>query len=394
MYSNLQAKFKVLVEKAIDEFSSQDCQQINLTSGQNSITNWPEYNHVVSEIENYPEITSHFNCYVGANYFLVFSGPGYIQKFVLWCIRESIKFDEDDFNKKFGSFVNFFNANTIEFTKECNLYNFKSTSNEINLNNEIIIRHIPIDDPKNLNENGYEVFSDFGFRMVQRGQFKKLLISRDDLSKDNFNCQSKEERIAVENFDRVIEAIRVHKASACYRGHRVKTYYSGFCRILGESTNTDFYSRTSVGKKYEISEEEVEELKTIWEQLKNTDKLGLLSSKRLSYVSERRNIEDKLIDCFVGLESLYLPDGNAELTFRLSLRVAKMINEDGGSQKDLFKFIKNMYDKRSKVAHGRNVDVSQEEHSRLENILRLSVKRYIFDKSQFSEERLNDLLFI
>jgi hypothetical protein len=221
-----------------------------------------------------------------------------------------------------------------------------------------------------------------------------LLISKDDLTKDSFKVQIKEERIAVENFDRVIEAIRVHKASACYRGYRIKTYYSGFFMILGEYTNSDFYSRTSVGKMYEINEEEVEELKSIWAQLKNTSKLGVLSSKRLSYVFERRNIEDKLIDCFVGLESLYLPERNPELTFRLSIRVAKMINEDSVSQKKLFEFIKDMYAKRSKVAHGSNVDVSPEEISQLENILRSSIKRYLFDKGQFSEKRLNDLLFI
>lgn len=53
-----------------------------------------------------------------------------------------------------------------------------------------------------------------------------------------------------------------------------------------------------------------------------------------------------------------------------------------------------MYAKRSKVAHGNSVDVSQEELSRLENTLRSSVKKYLFDKEQFSEEKLNDLLFI
>lgn len=51
--------------------------------------------------------------------------------------------------------------------------------------------------------------------MVHRSQFKKLLISRDDLSQDSFKGQTEDEKIAVDNFDRVIEAIRLHKDSAC-----------------------------------------------------------------------------------------------------------------------------------------------------------------------------------
>lgn len=63
-----------------------------------------------------------------------------------------------------------------------------------------------------------------------------------------------------------------------------------------------------------------------------------------------------------------------------------MINIDSFCQKSLFKFVRDMYDNRSSVAHGKKVDVSQERLSQREDILRLSVKRYLFDKGQFSLE--------
>jgi hypothetical protein len=98
---------------------------------------------------------------------------------------------------------------------------------------------------------------------------------------------------------------------------------------------------------------------------------------------ERKNPEDKLIDYMIGLEALYLPDGNAELSFRLSVRVAFLMLPEA-DKKDTFNFLRRMYDVRSSIVHGNKYELNTEDIKRLEELLRKSVLLWIEDKNNFS----------
>jgi hypothetical protein len=94
----------------------------------------------------------------------------------------------------------------------------------------------------------------------------------------------------------------------------------------------------------------------------------------------------------IGLETLYMPDGNAELSFRLSIRVAFLLSPPP-NRKDTFDFLKKMYNVRSKIVHGSEYDLKADDVSKLEELLRKSVILWIKNKNSFSGDELNMALF-
>lgn len=83
----------------------------------------------------------------------------------------------------------------------------------------------------------------------------------------------------------------------------------------------------------------------------NTKKIEL-AFKRWSETSERLLDEDKLIDYWVALESLFTSDSNQEVKFRASLRIAAFLGETPENRKDIYNDMRNSYDRRSAIVHG------------------------------------------
>ena len=95
----------------------------------------------------------------------------------------------------------------------------------------------------------------------------------------------------------------------------------------------------------------------------------------------------------VGLEALYLPDGNDELSFRLALRVAYVLNPSDNKEKKPYDFIRKMYKKRSNIVHGSKYSLSEEEVYKIEGFLRASIKLWINEKIIFSKANLDNIFF-
>ena len=71
------------------------------------------------------------------------------------------------------------------------------------------------------------------------------------------------------------------------------------------------------------------------------------------------SLEDKLLFFTIALECLALPDGKAELSYRLSQRVARAIGSDLGSRQTTFDDVKRLYDMRSGIVHGGREEISE-----------------------------------
>lgn len=109
---------------------------------------------------------------------------------------------------------------------------------------------------------------------------------------------------------------------------------------------------------------------------------------RLNDGITRDSLIDMLIDYMIGLEALFLPDGNEELTYRLAIRVAYNLEKEYEKRKQLFKDVKNYYRKRSKGVHGNTGDLIKEEVDKVEGILRKSILLWKDDASIFNDENL------
>jgi hypothetical protein len=86
-----------------------------------------------------------------------------------------------------------------------------------------------------------------------------------------------------------------------------------------------------------------------------------------------------VLNCLTALEALLTNETNAELSYRLSLRVANLLDSDDASRMKTFKDMKEFYDLRSKIIHGSEFKLSVKLQTRLQQVdsLRDIVRRTI-----------------
>lgn len=168
-----------------------------------------------------------------------------------------------------------------------------------------------------------------------------------------------------------------------------------------------------VGDHMRLEAREIPEFLTLWKRYKKLTQRSLKkilnAASRLNFSTERGRAEDKLVDYFVGFESLFLNDDNPELRYRLALLVAHWLGADHTERKKIYKIIKEGYDQRSSIVHGgepekiiriEGVDISFAEHIKLvEDYLRLAIKKFIVEcadnnknETQLVEELQDEIL--
>jgi hypothetical protein len=108
---------------------------------------------------------------------------------------------------------------------------------------------------------------------------------------------------------------------------------------------------------------------------------------------------------WIGLESLFGPEGGAEIRFRLSQRIGLFLEDEPSAEFELFKRTRKDYDLGSKAVHGLRLSKTGEEEllealSRAEDTLRRALAKILLDPgllSRFSgvarEEFLDSLAF-
>lgn len=77
-----------------------------------------------------------------------------------------------------------------------------------------------------------------------------------------------------------------------------------------------------------------------------------LALRRFDSAYERHVPEDSLIDLWVAFEALFVPDSTQELSYRASLRIARLAGKTTKERQDAFAVARASYGARSKVVHG------------------------------------------
>lgn len=299
----------------------------------------------------------------------------------------SKRYDQAVFNEKYLLFEEFFYSDQLAFRDSANLYNFSYVKSELDLGHGITIRAVnQISLQDNIVEQTYSSYASFSKSMyVMERNYKVKKKVGDDFSVQDGTKINKELHEINNLFDTVIDSLRILKASAVYRDQRIKTENITFHPLSAiKTTWLSFFENIAVGEKCNIDETDIPLLKKIFEFLyTESDNRFKIAQRRLSLGIERKSLEDRLIDYMIGLETLYLPDGNEELRFRLSVRVAFLLYS-GTQRKDTFYFLKNMYSTRSNIVHGKKYKLNAEDINKLEDLLRKSVILWIEDKNNFS----------
>lgn len=105
----------------------------------------------------------------------------------------------------------------------------------------------------------------------------------------------------------------------------------------------------------EISKSDLENTSEIYlNLLANENNKIKISDKRLRYSYLRDNEEDSILDIIIALETLLSDNNKGELTYKLSMRIAKLLNfhNEKYDSIETFGIMKKIYDYRSAVVHG------------------------------------------
>lgn len=112
-----------------------------------------------------------------------------------------------------------------------------------------------------------------------------------------------------------------------------------------------YLKRSLDGPKY-IFDQDAE---TIFMSLLD-QKLPSLAFRRYSLSLEKKSPEDQLLDLWIALESLFVPDGKkGEITYKLRLRMAYYFGATFEERQNIAEFIKKSYNHRSEIVHSGKV---------------------------------------
>ena len=299
------------------------------------------------------------------------------------------------FDQEYSSFEELFYSDRLRIRDTSHLFNSQSSSDAVELGHglSIIKSMMPVDlieaDIERMRRSYADRSkSDFVIeRLYDRRKIVGDLASSDEAEIGEGLPKTEE------LFDLVIASLRILKPSAVFRDHRISSELMTFHPTQGARTIIPFLENIVVVEKCVIEEKDVPELKTILTFLINEgDSRFNVAQRRLSLGIGRKSLEDRLIDYMIGLEALYLSDGNQELSFRLSLRMSFLLRTDPKERKETYKFAKKMYQTRSNIVHGNKYSLIENDISKLEGLLRESLKLCILDKNYFSTDRDSGIL--
>jgi hypothetical protein len=94
---------------------------------------------------------------------------------------------------------------------------------------------------------------------------------------------------------------------------------------------------------------------------------------------ERSDVDSRLINLSIALEALFSPSDRIELGYKIALYASLLVSKES-ERIDNFKFLREMYEKRSALFHGRYHQgdvITPEQAERLAGIIRVSILRFL-----------------
>lgn len=130
---------------------------------------------------------------------------------------------------------------------------------------------------------------------------------------------------------------------------------SGICSIPyiitleGKQYGISYLKRSLEGKKF-MYEGDTERI--FMNLLQSEGSLPKLAYRRFLLSLEKESLEDQLLDLWIALESLFVPDGKkGEITYKVRLRMSYFFTNEWKERQQLSDFIKSSYNHRSEIVH-------------------------------------------
>jgi len=269
---------------------------------------------------------------------------------------ENFDFNEEEFNISYSRVENSLYSDKLKFRLIAPLENFRCDVEEIDLGEGI--RIVKLSKPEleelwsiTISPQIYNKIFDVRFALEKVYEKDKVAPSTE--FSPQFDIKS--QRAAVkEEFDSVVTALRIFKAGAVGFNF-LQDIPISWIPYGGVSTLGGHGKPLILGPRYHLSGEDVKEFVNFWSNFKEakTKNFWFLDevTRRFNFAYEKGNLEDKLIDYIICFESMLL-ENDDELSYRLSLRVAVLIEENKEKRKEIFSDMRDAYKVRSRIVHG------------------------------------------
>jgi hypothetical protein len=174
----------------------------------------------------------------------------------------------------------------------------------------------------------------------------------------------------------------------------LKKAYHGYAfpfrswEVLEPPPETKFHKKGSESF-YVSSDSELKEMTRLFTILRNERNVKYLdvALRRFNLAYQRDTNEDRFIDYFVSLESLYSTAGErGEVTHRISTRASRVLAQKFEDRQTEQKKLKKLYGYRSGIVHGEQIRLQQKHIDEVENIVRLSLK-WFTDQSDLTNHK-------
>ena len=268
------------------------------------------------------------------------------------------------------------------------LFNFFTNKDKIEIGDKFVIEK-----PTSFEE---EVI----FKQVNK-RFE-IIISSEYLLRTYIKTNKPAER-TYEFFNKAI--IKFEKAIILFRLFKEK--FIGFNFIIESLANTSTYGysaanlsylivdRKRLKGRYIINNDEIELLNKYFREydIFSTSRFDLaVSNFNRSY--SQHFLINKFLDTMFVLENLFLRNTNQELKYKLSMRMAYVLGaNDNTKREDIFTFIKDCYDIRSKIVHGSKIpELDVEKIFKLRELTKDSLKIFFKEKDICLGENLDDII--
>ena len=302
--------------------------------------NW----NLLKELKSYKECLK----YLGNNNFMRNSieEQGFLLNTIVKYVKEAkqFKFSQMDFDENYKQIEEYIFSDVIKHTYSARLSSFESDSDEIVIDEFAKIKKFTVEECKERWKRSF--FSRSIINIINPLDYRIEIIFYK--KKEELRSNAGESQ---EDLKRILLLLRLFKSSDLKIG-AVETKPIQWVPFGGITFTGN---EESFGGKYTLNVSELPLLIELWKVIKNINFKNCPSLEiaihRFSFVHERNNLEDKLIDTMVGFESLYLTD-DKELRYKSALRTAILIGESPDEREKIFKIMQVAYDMRSTIIHG------------------------------------------
>jgi hypothetical protein len=272
----------------------------------------------------------------------------------LWRQHESFELDASAVEWFVNEFEAFVDNPTVRFLFRCNLLNFNTSADSIDLPEGLRIRRMTPSEVTALYGGSMEALGSLRPRGLGLHEFCIEGETEEPKTFGDLKEEQPEKDHVKALLDRAILCLRTFK-EGCVGYDYVHLYPRTFCPL-----SLPIYTYGDINVPFSRYTLSVEENGLLTQHASivfaNSEPSMEMACSRLADAENRIKPQDRLIDAVIGMESLLLAglsseDRKGELKFRFSLHYSTLFGTPEERHR-AFRVAKHLYDLRSKVAHG------------------------------------------